>query len=137
MTNINDESKVILWLDDDPNRTALMYNRMNQKDKNRVIWCKTAKEAISVLRDYHSRLDFIYLDHDLAEGVEMALKNTNSGMEVVRWLEHTSNEILENLKNAIFIVHTHNYFCGRIMKERLLKLGMKVKYVPFGSNQEL
>ena len=40
------EDGVILFLDDDPRRAALMYQRMNREQQSKTLWVTTAEEAI-------------------------------------------------------------------------------------------
>ena len=59
------EDSVIMFLDDDPHRAVLMFQRMNEQDRSRTFWVETAQEAIDTLRDYKERLEYVFLDHDL------------------------------------------------------------------------
>jgi len=122
----------ILFLDDSPERAALAYQRMTPEDANHTIWCKSAEEAISVLKDYATRLKKVYLDHDLGgegEEVPMHSGNENSGMEVVRYLEKIEPA---TFYGCLFIVHSYNSFAGPRMSERLTHAGYSSKYEPFG-----
>lgn len=126
---------MILFLDDDSNRAALAYQRMSKEDRERVIWCQTAEEAIVTLNDYSNKLEKAMLDHDLGGEHYVNTKRNDCGMEVVRFLEKLSEDNpkkFSNLKNTIFIIHTWNEHAGPVMVERLSKLGLKVEYRPFG-----
>jgi hypothetical protein len=63
-----EERDLTLFMDDDPKRAALAYQRMPEDELPATVWCKTAAETIDVLGDYAFRLKKVYLDHDL-EGV--------------------------------------------------------------------
>lgn len=123
--------KLILFLDDSPERAAIAYQRMLSNVRDRVIWCATAEEAITTLKDYVDKLEVVMLDHDLGGYKYMNSKSEESGMEVIRFLEHF--EDVGKLKKTIFVVHTHNIEAGKIMVERLKKLRIeKVIHSPFG-----
>lgn len=122
---------VILWLDDSYERTALAYQRMQINERDNVIWCKTAAEAITVLTDYSERLSKVYLDHDLGgDGEELPTHpgSDNSGTAVVRHLEDTDPD---KFKGCLFIVHSYNEYAGPKMVERLIYAGYKAVYRPF------
>jgi len=127
---------MLLFLDDSPERAAVMYQRMAPQVRERTIWCTTAEETIVVLRDYRKDLELVMLDHDLGGKQFVNSKREDCGMEVVRYLEHFNhhNPIeFEDFKTVGFIVHTHNIPAGQIMVERLKKLGInKVSFKPFG-----
>lgn len=121
---------VILWMDDSYERTALAYQRMPEYERNSVIWCKTAFEAITVLKDYAERLSKVYLDYNLSGSEETSIHpgNQESGMEVVRFLEDSDPD---TFKGCLFIVHTWDTFNGKKMVERLIYAGYKAEYRPF------
>ncbi len=122
---------MILFLDKDPNRAVLAYNRMPPKDRDKTIWCKTAEEAITTLKDYD--LDKVMMEHDLEEQQYANTRSENCGMEVVRFLEKFSKTPnFQKLLRTKFIIHTWNEHAGPIMVERLHKLGLNVEHVPFG-----
>jgi len=126
---------MILFLDDDPQRAVMMYNRMTVEQKEKTIWCKTAEEAIVTLWDYRHRLDMVFLDHDLGGEQYVNTKREDCGMEVIRYLEkmnHKHPEEFENLNSTEFVVHTWNAHAGPIMVDRLKKIGLRVTYKPFG-----
>jgi hypothetical protein len=119
---------MILFLDDDPNRAALAYQRWPEKRRSHTIWCTTAAEAISVLKDYD--LTEAHLDHDLGGESFVDTRREDCGMEVVRWLEHV--EDLKKYETCRFICHSWNIPAGRRMVERLQALGLKAEHIPFG-----
>jgi len=124
----------ILFLDDSNERAALAYQRMTPEDANQTIWCKTAAECISVLKDYADRLKRVYLDHDLggAEDVPMHSGNDLSGMEVVRYLENIDFKLFDGCK---FIIHSYNTYAAKRMFERLDLIGYDVICQPFGTGK--
>jgi hypothetical protein len=124
---------MILFLDDNPNRAALAYQRMTPDARDHTIWCKTAPEAISVLRDYAKVLVQARLDHDLeGDGAQNSF-DKNCGMAVVRYLESLDDDGLNTIRGCHFIVHSWNPPAGREMTERIEKLGLKAVYTPFGT----
>jgi len=126
---------MILFLDDDPHRAVLAYNRMSEKDRDKTIWCKTAEEAIITLWDYRGQLERVYLDHDLGNEDYMNTKREDCGMEIIRHLEKMENKCpkeLNKLKQTKIIIHSWNSHAAPIMRDRLLKLGLDAIWVPFG-----
>lgn len=124
---------MILFLDNDSARAALMYSRMKPEDRDSTIWCKTAEEAIVTLKDYAGSLTSAYLDSSLAENEYSDTRSENSGMEVVRFLEKAPAKLKIDLKACTFTVHTWDGVAGMKMFTRLFKAGYDVKYRPFGS----
>ena len=123
----------ILWLDDDPNRAALAYQRSKPKDRERTIWCTTVEEAIITLRDYKDLLTMVSLDHDLGGEHYMHPAREDSGTEIVRYLERLyKKEQLGNLKNVHYRIHSWNVDAGNNMYRRLKAIGLRVDYLPFG-----
>lgn len=118
---------MILFLDDCPNRAAITYARWSPERTSDTIWCRTAEEAITVLRDYE--IDEAHLDHDLEGPFYLDTRHPNSGSEVVRWI---STQDLSKFQKTEFIVHSHNGPAARSMVDDLRKLGLNAKYTPFG-----
>lgn len=125
-------SKLILFLDDNSERAALAYQRWPKEKSNRTIWAMTAQEAIDVLSVYD--LEEAHLDHDLGGTQFQDTRAENCGMEVVRWLE---KNLTQKHKEINFIIHSYNVPAGKRMKERLQDLGLSVKYIPFGTTNEV
>jgi len=121
---------MILFLDDDPNRAAITYQRWTENKRSNTIWCTTVSEAIDVLKNYD--ISEAYLDHDLGGQSFISSEREDSGMEVVRYLESLNKETLEKFENTRFTIHSFNIPAGAVMTERLQKLGLKAKHVPFG-----
>ena len=126
---------MILFLDDDPQRAVMAYERMPVENREQTIWCMTAEEAIITLWDYRDRLDAVHLDHDLGGEEYVNTKREDCGMEVVRSLEKMSRdkpEEFEKLKKAKFTVHSWNPHAGPLMTKRLQDIGLDVEFRPFG-----
>lgn len=127
---------MILFLDDNHNRAAVMYQRMTDKERNKTIWCQTAAEAIDVIWNYRDRLEIAMLDHDLGGESYVNVKREDCGMEIIRFLEkrawHDKKEF-KKLQNCTFIVHSHNTYAAPRMVERLQAIGLKAIYQPFGT----
>ena len=125
---------MILFLDDAPERAALMYQRMTQEDANNTMWCQTADECIGVLTDYKDELNLVYLDHDLGGTQYQDSKADNCGMEVVRFLEKQNSQLFNHVE---FVVHSWNIEAGKRMNRRLLDAGYKTCYIPFGTTSQV
>lgn len=124
-----------LFLDDDPARAAVTYNRMSEEERSSTIWCRTVEEAINTLRDFKDMLKKVDLDHDLEGLTFVHPGREDCGMEIVRFLEglsRNSPDEFKAYKAMHFIVHTWNTKAGSKMTERLQKIGLKAEYKPFG-----
>lgn len=126
---MSEEDFVALFLDDNPNRAALAYQRFPEKIRDRTIWTQTSEDAIGVLKDYAPRLRYVFLDHDLGGETYVHSGREDCGMEVVRYLEKQDPSMYKDCK---FRVHTWNVDAGYKMTDRLKKVGYTVDYVPFG-----
>ena len=134
--------RIIIFLDDSPERASLAYQRMPEEARERTIWCKTALECIITLRDYWDRLESVSLDHDLGgkDSFPMDSRNEESGMQVVRYIEELSQlrpGLIEHWKkeHVMFTIHSWNVYSALQMKDRLQVLGLTVRYKPFGTNK--
>lgn len=127
---------MILFMDDCPERAALAHQWMTPERRDRTMWCMTAAEAISVIGDeaYRKELETVHLDHDLGGKRFQDPTEENCGMEVVRFIETLDPETLKHIR---FNIHTHNPPAGKEMTVRLLKLGLKAAYNPFGRKEVL
>lgn len=124
---------MILFLDDDPARAALAYQRYNPADREKTIWCSTVEEAIATLRDYRDQLTCVSMGHDFGGMKNVHTAREDCGMEIVRYLEKLAKKnLLGKLKDARFRVHTWNVDSGNVMYRRLKGIGLKVDYIPFG-----
>ena len=120
---------MILFLDNDPQRAVMAFNRMSEEDRSNTIWCRTVEEAIATLRDYP--LTKVYMEHDLC-GEFANTKREDCGMEVIRYLEKLDEKQMSKFLSTRFTIHTWNDHAGPIMVERLLKLGLDARLKPFG-----
>jgi hypothetical protein len=126
---------MILFLDGEPNRAVLAFNRMNETDQGNTIWCRTVQEAVLTFWDYRHVLEKAFLEHDLGD---VSYANTGSpecGMEIVRFLEKKAKkepEEFKHLRKVKITVHTWNEHAGPIMVDRLRKIGLSVELKPFG-----
>ena len=130
------EPKIILFLDDDPLRAALAYERWEESRRDRVVWTTTAEETIKVIKEYKGYIEEISLDHDLGGEHWANSEREDCGMEVVRFLERL--EVEEPLKFAqykevFFVIHSWNLPANFEATSRLSALGFKVKSQPFGT----
>lgn len=131
-----EDSKFILFMDDDVTRAAILYQRWltSAPEKcNATVWVETAAMAIDTLKDLKGRLSEVYLDHDLGGMKDLHSGNELSGMEVVRYLENLLPQELDEFENTTFIIHSWNIPANRSMTERLRKLGLRVYSKPFGN----
>lgn len=130
---------MILFLDRDPQRAVLAFNRMRKEEQESTIWCRTAEEAMMTFWDYRGVLTEARLEHDLGDEPYANTRSEECGMEVVRFLERKSVEEpdeFNKLRKMSVRVHTHNEHAGPIMTERLSKLGIRTEWVPFGMERK-
>ena len=123
------EDSIIVFLEDDPARAALAFQRMNPVDRERTFWVQTVDETIDILQDYLPRLDIVSLSHDLGGQKHVHSSRDDTGMEIVRWLEHQKPADFAHVR---FIIHTWNLPAGVIMGRRLRARGYRVIRAPFG-----
>ena len=124
------EDSVIVFLDGDPLRAALQFQRMNKQDQERTFWVQTVPETIDMFENYRERLDIVSLDHDLGRECFVHPSREDCGTEIVRWLEKQPSELYSHVR---FIVHAWNIPAGFRMTQRLRKKGYNVTPIPFGS----
>ena len=130
MSEIPESDKIIVFLDNDPNRAALHHQRMNKFDRERTFWVRTVSETIDILKCYRLRLDIVSLDYNLNDSeIPAHPASDECGMEVVRWLE---KQPLEKFSHVRFIIHTWDLSAGIKMTRRLKEKGYKVVRTPFG-----
>ena len=118
---------VHLFVDGSSERMALAYQRMPDRVRNCTVWCRTAEEALGVLKDYRVRLDSVSMAHDLNEFVHEDTRREDSGMQVVRWLEHKADE----WQHCTFFVHGHGTGDVKMVK-RLKQAGFTAELKRFG-----
>lgn len=126
---------MILFLDPDPKRAALAFQRMTDADQKSTIWAKTYEEAQVTLWNYRDELTHIRLEHDLSGIPYMNTKSEKSGMELIRYLERLSvhhGDVFPAYKKMFWVVHTWNSHAGPQMVQRLKKIGLRASWIPFG-----
>ena len=130
---------MILFLDPDPKRAVLAFQRMNEEDRNDTIWAKTFLEAQTTIYNYRNELTRVHLEHDLGEHPYMNTASEESGMEIVRYLERLEKHSYPEFKPLLkvkFIVHSYNEHAAPIMIERMTNIGLDVEWVPFGTEKK-
>jgi hypothetical protein len=120
---------LILFLDGDPNRAAVLHQRMSPDDVHNTIWVRTVEEALDILINYREALRYVSLDHDLGGETFVHSGREDCGMEIVRWLEKQPYDLYSHI---VFIIHSWNTSAGHKMAARLKVKGYRVLYVPFG-----
>jgi hypothetical protein len=120
---------VIVFLDDDPARAALAFQRMTPPDQSRTFWVQNVEETISMLKEYRERLDIVSLGHDLGGQTYVYSARDDTGMEIVRWLEKQNPVDYTHVR---FIVHSWNIPAAIVMTRRLRARGYRVIRAPFG-----
>lgn len=117
-----------LFLDDSPERAAILHQRVPEKEIAHFVWVRTISETLDLLVNYRERLRDVYLDHNL--GCEHRHSGSDeSGMAVVRFLEHQNPK---EYGHVTFIIHSWNLPAAKKMTERLAVKGYKVIQQPFG-----
>ena len=110
-----------LFLDDDPNRAAEFLAVYPD-----AVWVETASACIDHLVQ---PWDEIHLDHDLNGEQFVDFGRDDCGMAVIRWLEA---EPRLHLREARFIIHSHNAVAAYLMTLQLKNLGLQAVASPFG-----
>jgi len=123
------EGKIIVFLDDDNNRAAIAFQRMNDHDRQRTFWVSTVPETLDMLTNYRERLDIVSLDHDLGGNTFVNAARDDCGTEVVRWLE---KQDAKDYSHVRFIVHSWNLKAAAKMATRMYNAGYRVMLCPFG-----
>ena len=111
--------KDIVFLDDDHKRAKAFLEKIPD-----ATWVETAQQVIDILK-LQDKTPFLFLDHDLGGEIFVDSSRSDTGMEVVRWIEQNNPSI-----GTIF-VHTMNPGAGNEMTERLTKAGFDAKRAPF------
>lgn len=123
-----------IFVDEDPNRAALAYSRMNDYEQKNTIWCSSIKEAKETVWDYRKKVTKIMLEHDF-NGTYVDVRREDSGMEFIRFIENKFKKDpveFKDLEKTDFVIHTWNTYAGNLMTNRLLNLGLNAEYIPFG-----
>ena len=126
---------MILFVEHEPQRAVLAFNRMTVEDRNNTMWCQTAAEAIEAIWSYRDVLTKVSLDHDLGGREYTNTKREDCGMEIVRFLEKKSHKEpveFKKLESILFVIHSWNDHAGPIMQRRLSNIGLNAVYIPFG-----
>lgn len=119
-----------VFLDDSPERAAILHKRMPEREVEHVVWVKTVPETLDFLTNYRARLRTVYLDHNL-NGLEYQHSGSaDSGMEIVRWLE---SQDPKDFEHVTFIIHSWDLPAAVKMTDRLSKKGYRVHQKPFGT----
>ncbi len=130
---------MILFLDPDPKRAVLAFQRMTPEDQGKTIWCKSYLEGQVTVWNYRDVLTHAHIEHDLGENAYMNTRSEESGMELVRYLENLNKHYVpefQELKKIKWTIHTHNDHAGPIMFDRMEKIGLDVEWIPFGMGKK-
>lgn len=111
----------IIFLDDDNQR----WYRFQAKIPNSVR-AETADECIRLIRD-STKIDWLFLDHDLGGEAYVNSAREDCGMEVVRFL--CADNLTKTISNIV--VHSHNTVAALEMFNKLKDAGYNVRLVPF------
>lgn len=112
----------ILFLDDNEKRRNVAIDRYAADHELHVV--ETADQAIDALLKFPA-WDRVLLDHDLGGQVFQNSFESNTGMEVVRFILRTK-PIIDQI-----IVHSWNMPAGREMTNKLKDAGYTAAYQPF------
>jgi len=111
----------ILFLDDAPDRAAAFLAAHPN-----AVWVQTVEQCIGLLQQ---PWDEVHLDHDLGGEVLVDHERPDCGMAVVRWL---CEESRPHMREARFIIHTHNPNATCMMVLHLQVMGYNVQASRFG-----
>ena len=117
---------MILFFEEDPNIAAVVYQRMKKEDRDQTIWATSEEEAISTIKDYHSRLSKIYLDYPKTKPV--FVHNPISSIAIADYISRSNID----LSKCEFHVITWSYLVHNTISDLLGKKGYKVYHSPFG-----
>lgn len=118
-----------MFVEGNPQRAALQFQRMTPEDQNRTFWVKTVPEAIDMLENYRERLDIFSMAYNLNGEEYNHPSREDCGLEIVRWLEKQPSSPYSHVR---FIVHSWDR-AGVKMTTRLRTRGYRVMNVAFGS----
>jgi hypothetical protein len=116
-----DESRRVLFLDDDPLRAEAFLS-----ENPRAVWVQTVTECVTRLVETWEE---VHLDHDLGGKTFVDMNENDCGMEVIRWL---CKEPRDHLRQARFFIHTHNSIAGLFMVLQMRSSGYQAEFRPFG-----
>ena len=120
---------IIVFVEGDPQRAALQFQRMTPADQNRTFWVKSVPEAIDMLENYRERLDIVSMAYNLNGEEYNHPSREDCGLEVVRWLERRSSSDYSHVR---FVVHSWDR-AGVKMTSRLRAHGYRAILKEFGS----
>ena len=125
------EKPTMLFLDD---RTRRIHSALRQfSEKWDVTIVTNVKECLRHL--VRSDFEEVRLDHDL-RGIDFEDPDSSeSGMEVVRYIEKCGWP--GGKRKPIFRIHSTNLFAAHLMVMRLQKLGLYAFYEPFQYDEPL
>ena len=127
------DPRIILFLDDSPERAAITFQRWPDAKRERTVWTETAAQAIDCIDKLRGRIEEAHLDHDLG-GMKIQHSGAeNCGMSVVRFMEKMNADELKEFDHTIFVVHSWNIPANQSMTKRLKELGLRVISRPFGN----
>lgn len=116
---------IVLFLDDDENRTKVFVSKIPR--------ARTAPDVPSIvgliersIAD-HEPVSYLFLDHDLGGEIHVDSGREDTGMEVVRYLE--KNNLQEHIREVI--VHSHNEPAATEMLYKLWDAKYRAKRIPF------
>ena len=109
----------ILFLDDDPSRTKRFKEVVTHAQ------CASDAEGIITLLKDTEQTDLLFLDHDLGGQTFVDSSETNTGMEVVRWI------VANKPKINVIVVHSLNRPAAGEMVFKLYDVGYNVSAIPF------
>ena len=134
--------KAILFLDDDPGRVKLHFER-NLTPNLLFVWVNDADECINAIRN--ATWDKIWLDHDLlisddGRTIDSTKETKKQGMAVVDWLVALATKPFdlgldswdyESVRETKFIIHSWADDKAPIMMKKLQDAGYDVSYEKF------
>ena len=91
-----------------------------------AVWVQTVPDCVAQLVE---TWDEVHLDHDLGGKTFVDVNETDCGMEVIRWL---CKEPRDHLRDARFLIHTHNSLAGLLMVLQMRATGYRAEFRPFG-----
>lgn len=118
--------KKVLFLDDDPRRTAEIRERAEEIGFD-ITTVETADDCIAALKS--GTFDLVMLDHDLGGETYCDSSRLDCGMEVVRWIKANGGD------HGGFIIHTMNEMAAAAMFMELNALGYRVRQGGFGGSR--
>ena len=90
---------------------------------------ETAVGMIGLINSSDEPIDYIFLDHDLGGQTFVDSSESNTGMEVVRWMEANQEDLPEI---EVVVVHSHNPVAAQNMVLKLQDMNINSEAIPFG-----